>query len=197
MFCFISTLNQWKVLQGNPNQHTVYPEEWGQRILWCRFPKQLGPELSRLVGKSLWDNSGCELRWSNRKPSTSWHFRSFAVYSAQPWERDGGTRSAHPLPHCRSAFQAWWSFSSRWQNTHIENSKATQGFCLSIGPGYDFFKSLERRKFAKKVPPTLHLETYLHCTPQRGWNSLQREKPQGKESLTNKLQRLGSTSSRC
>lgn len=137
---FCSNLNQWKVLHGNPRTYCV-PKEWGQRIPWCRLWKWLGPHLGRLVGKSLRDKPTYELRGSNRKTSASWQLTSSAVPSAQPWERHGGGRSAHPLPHCLLAFPAWSSFSSRWQNTHIENSKATQGLCLLVGLGYDFFKS--------------------------------------------------------
>lgn len=96
---FCSNLNQWKVLHGNPRTYCV-PKEWGQRIPWCRLRKWLGPHLGRLVGKSLRDNPTYELRGSNRKTSASWRLTSSAVPSAQPWERDGGGRSAHPLPHC-------------------------------------------------------------------------------------------------
>ena len=65
LFCF-----QFKPVKSTSRQSQwtyCVPKEWGQRIRWCRLRKWLGPDLSRLVGKSLRDNPRCKLRGSNRK----------------------------------------------------------------------------------------------------------------------------------
>lgn len=152
-------------------QSTYWVQEWDQRM-WCRLSKQTGPEvaspaLSRLskLGKFLWDNSSSKLRWSDRKPSASF----YELCSTLPSLARGTVGpGVHTLLHvARSAFQAWWTFSSRWQNTHIENSKVTQGFCFSFGPLCYFFKSQPCVKinFANKNRhPHSILESCLHST---------------------------------
>ena len=109
LFCFQfkpvkSTSRQSQNILCTQRMRPEDPVMQAPKVAWP-WPRHTGREIPERQSQ-VW------VKGSNRKPSASWQLTSSAVPSAQPWERDGGGRSARPLPHCLSAFPSCsgWSY---------------------------------------------------------------------------------------